>query len=196
LNGTADYKNRVSEEFDNYLLESMENHIIQDMEIPQDSLLNYYNDGPQRFAIPAKVYLREIVLSDKQDINLITARLKQGTAFADLARQYSVRRRSGIDGGALGYLTPDDLGPWSGQIFALQPNEWCGPFQSDSMYIFLQCVEKKPAQPRTFEAARADFGKTIRNLWRERERNRILAGIRTRTKVVTYSEKLKNIRIN
>jgi parvulin-like peptidyl-prolyl isomerase len=196
LDKTADYKKRVSEEFNNYLLESMENHVLQDMEIPQDSLLSYYNDDPQRFAVPAKVHLREIVLNSDPEARLIAAKLKNGDDFAELARKYSVRRRSGIDGGDLGYLTPEDLGSLAGQIFSLHDNEWSGPFRSDSMYVFIQCVDKIPAQPRAFESAREDVKETLRNLWRESERERVLAGIRSRVKVISYSEKLKNFRIN
>jgi parvulin-like peptidyl-prolyl isomerase len=196
LDATSDYKQRVTKEFNNYLLESMENHILQDMEIPQDSLLSYYNDDPQRLALPAKVHLREIVLNDKGNVDLITGKLNQGASFADLARKYSVRRRSGIDGGDLGYLTPEDLGSWAGQIFSLQPNDWRGPFRSDSMYVFLQCVDKIPSQPRTFESAREDIKETIRNIWWGRERDRVLSRIRSRVKVISYSDKLKNFRIN
>jgi parvulin-like peptidyl-prolyl isomerase len=196
LDKTADYQKRVVGEFNNYLLDTMENHIIQDMDIPQDSLLTYYKEDSRRFAVPAKVYLREIVLNNKKDAGFIANKLKQGLNFADLAKRYSVRRRSGVDGGALGYLTTEDLGQWSGQVFALQPNEWGGPFQSDSTYFFLQCVEKKPAEPRSFESAKDDVRKTIQTLWQERERSRILAEIRSRVKVLAYSEKLENFRIN
>ncbi len=60
LNRRPEYKKKVEEKFDIYLLERIESSLRGEMQIPEDSLRAYYHRHAERFAAPDEVNLREI----------------------------------------------------------------------------------------------------------------------------------------
>ncbi len=196
LHQTSQYENQVAEDFDTYLLERIQTDIHQEIEIPEDSLLSYYNQNPQRFANPPKVNLREIVLENADDTVLIAAKLKEGADFSKLARRYSVRRWSAENGGELGYLTSRDLGKWASLAFSMNAGSWMGPIKMDGHYVFLECIDKISTKIRSFEEVRDDVEETVRMMWWEREKGKKLNEIRNDVYVKSFPEKLRKIRLN
>ncbi len=197
LHKTADYQQQVAELMDVYLLKRMENQLKQQMVIPVDSLRAYFEHDPRRFSLPPEINLREIVLETEQDAQLVQNRLESGDAFPELAKKYSIRRWSGINGGELGYLTPQDIGrKWSNLVFSLEKDEWTGPVKMDSFYVFLKCIGKKPAQLRSFEEAKEDVEAALKTMWWADQRQQKLSEFREHFRVMSFPEKLRNIRRN
>jgi len=66
----------------------------------------------------------------------------------------------------------------------------------DSMYVFLECIDKKAPRPRTFAEARAEVEETVRYLnWFDYRRSRI-AQFRKDLNVKVFSERLTTVRLN
>jgi parvulin-like peptidyl-prolyl isomerase len=196
LDKTQDYRDKVNYDFDTYLLERIQKDIFEDITIPEDSLLSYYDQDPKRFADPPRVNLREIVLDNADDTVFIKSQLNKGSSFPELAKRFSVRRWSAENNGELGYLTPSDLGQWSSLAFSIDVGKWIGPIRMDSYHVFLQCVDKSPSQLRTFEEARNDVTEALRTMWWEREKSKKLMEIQKRVSVQSFPEKLLSIRPN
>ncbi len=196
LEQRTEYHAKVAEKFDAYLLTRMEDAIAAEMKVPEDSLRHYFNQDPQRFAAPPQVHLREIVLRDSTLAMKLAQRLKGGAAFADLAEQYSVRRRTAMQGGDLGWLTPQDLGKWSGLAFTLRPGERRGPVQMDSMFVLLECLGQKPSQPRSFEEARDEVETTVRQMQLQNTRRDFINRVRQNVSVTTYAERLQTVQLH
>ncbi len=195
LHKKTDYRQKVAESWDGYLLRRMEDTLRNEMMVPEDSLRSYFSREAQRFAAPAQINLREIVLREKKDADLVARKLKQGAPFAELARNHSVRRWSSERGGELGWLTPEEIGPWSPQIFALEIGERTGPLQMDSMYVFLECIDKKPPRPRAFEEARPEVEEAVRYiLWGDFRRAKI-EEFREATELKVWADKLLDLNL-
>ncbi|MFQ5772569.1 MAG: peptidylprolyl isomerase, partial [bacterium] len=138
----------------------------------------------------------EIVLRQKERADMVTGKLKQGASFAELARQYSVRRWSAERGGELGFLKPQDLGKWSQTAFSLQIGERIGPIQMDSMYVVLECIDKKPVQLRSFEEARSDVNETVRYLaWPDYRQSKIKKFRHSVNYLKIFPERLKTVKL-
>lgn len=196
LDKTSDYQQRVAEDFETALLERIEDVLFNSFEIPEDSLRHYYEEDPTRFAEPPKVQLQELALVDSNRAQFIASQLKQGISFADLVKKYSVNRRSAENGGDIGYLTPNDLGKWSKQVFSLKVGEWIGPLAMNSSFVFLQCTDKLPAKARSFEAAKPEVEQTLRPLLWERTRQQQVESLRATAAVKSYPDKLMEIHVN
>ena len=95
-----------------------------------------------------------------------------------------------------GFLTPQDLGQWSDLAFALKPGERRGPVQMDSMFVLLECLAQKPAQPRSFEQARFEVEEAVRQMKRDETRRAFINQIRQSVPVATYAERLHEVRLN
>ena len=196
LDKTDEYAKNVRFEFDTYLLQKMEEEIFASIEVPKDTLLAYYKENTDRFMDPARIRIREIVLKDDREAEIIGKKLRQGENFSELARQYSIRKWSAEKGGEVGYVTPNDLGRWSQTVFALEENQWTGPLKVGEERIFVQCVDKKPARLKPFDLVADDVEQAVKTMWWERERNKKIKEIETRVPVVAYWEKLNDIRLN
>ncbi len=190
------YKEKVTENFDIYLLGRMEENLRREMQIPEDSLRSYYHKKPERFAAPAEVNLREIVLADKAQAEQVAAKLKRGATFAELAKKYSLRRWSAERGGELGFLRPEAFGQWANFIFAMKMGERVGPVQMDSMYVLLECIGKRPPRVRTLEEAHAEVEQTLRMMYWDSVRAAKIAEFRKTTRVAMFPERLQKIRLN
>lgn len=196
LDKTPDYKNRVAEDFDTALLERVEDVLFKEFEIPEDTLRHYYEQDPTLFTEPPKVQLQEIALVDKDKVKFITSQLEQGGSFAELAKQYSENRRSAENGGDLGYLTPNEMGKWAKQVLSMKVGEWIGPFEINSSYTFLKCVDKILPKVRSFDEAKPEVEQTVRSLLWDRVRQQKIEAARAAVMVKSYPEKLMEIQVN
>lgn len=196
LHKTPEYKAEVSENFDNYLLDRIEKTLYGEFDIPEDSLSAYYNEDPQRFASPPQTRLREIVLSSEKDASRISARLEKGDSFPELAKKYSVRQWSAEKGGDLGYLTPVDLGKWSGMAFSIDTGKWSGPVEIDSFYVFLECIDKIPARLHSYEEARVEVENAVRAMRWSDVRSEKISEIKKNIDVKSFPEKLRTVKLN
>lgn len=195
LHKKTDYHQKVAESWDNYLLTRMEETLKNELTVPEDSLRSYFSRESQRFAAPARINLREIVLRKQKDADLVARKLKQGAPFAQLARNHSVRHWSAERGGELGWLTPEEIGRWSPQVFALEIGERIGPLLMDSMYVFLECIDKRPPRPRSFEEARPEVEEAMRYImWPDFRRAKI-EEFRQATDLTVWADKLLDINL-
>ncbi len=196
LDKQPQFKEKVAENFDIFLLERMEKNLRREMQIPTDSLRSYYKKEPQRFTAPGEVNLREIVLRDPAQAEQVAVKLKRGVAFSELAKKFSIRHWSAERGGELGYLKPEDFGQWADKVFSMKMGERVGPVQMDSMYVFLECIGKRPERFRSFDEARSDVEQALRTMGWDAFRRQKIDEIRKTTRVAVFPERLITIRLN
>jgi len=190
INNSEDFKKNVAKSFDQYLLDRIEKTILADMPVPEDSLKYNYNANPSSFAVPPRIGLQEIVMTDGRKTKEVERQLRQGIPFEELARQYSINRRTAVNGGDMGYLTPQDLGKWAKMIFDIQVHSWIGPVKMDSLHVFLRCTDKIPAANRSFEEARLEIKERLISIWSDRYREQKLTEIRSMHKINSFPEKI------
>jgi parvulin-like peptidyl-prolyl isomerase len=191
-----EYLEKANEKWDDYLYDRIEANLKAEMVIPEDSLRSYYHEEPERFANPPAINLREIVLQDKATADVVAKKLANGESFAELAKTYSVRKWSAAKGGELGFLEPVDFGKWAQTVFSLKIGQQTGPVRMDSMFVFLQCLDKKPARLRSFAEARPEVEETVRYLaWEDYRRAKITAIRQSVANVKVFPERLKTIRL-
>jgi predicted CXXCH cytochrome family protein len=105
---------------------------------------------------PKHLYIRKIVLDDREKASAIRQQLLSGGSFFELARVNSIERGT-INGGYLGDLEASQLDPaWSAAALKLQPGEISDVVEAGGKYIVLQRM------PRNFrEDAEAVFNKAM-----------------------------------
>lgn len=89
--------------------------------------------------VPHRLYLRMIVLDDRQKTLTILQRLRTGGSFFDLARADSLDRETAPNGGYLGDLERSALDPaWSASALKLQPGEISDAVEAGGKFFILQ----------------------------------------------------------
>jgi predicted CXXCH cytochrome family protein len=88
---------------------------------------------------PKHLYLRMMVLDDREKATSIRQQLLSGGSFFELARANSIDRDTAINGGFLGDLEASKLDPaWSAPALKLQPGELSDVIEANGRYFLLQ----------------------------------------------------------
>lgn len=90
---------------ENRLIEKAAFEALQ-KEVPpptEDSIKKYYETNKQKYKSLDKIYLQQIVLSEKSDADKIALSLKNGKSFESLAKQFSIAPEA-KSGGVVGWV--------------------------------------------------------------------------------------------
>ena len=121
--------------------------------IPQDDILKYYNERKNEFSIPEQFkvqyvmldFTKEFDISAKEKAVMLIKKLSTGTAFEDLAKEYSEDPGSKSNGGDLGFFKKGMMVPeFEKAAFSLNPGEYTmEPVKTDFGYHIIKVEEKK-----------------------------------------------------
>lgn len=125
--------------------------------LDQKTQAGAHNPAWRTTVTPRHLFLRMIVLDDREKASQVRQQLLSGGSFFELARANSVEPATGSKGGYLGDLERSQLDPaWSAAALKLQPGDISGVVESNGKYVVLQRM------PRNFrEDAEAVFNKAM-----------------------------------
>jgi parvulin-like peptidyl-prolyl isomerase len=195
LHRRPEYKQNVAERWEEYLLKRVEAALDSSMVIPADSLAAFYSKYSGNFREPERLRLAMVVLEDSQTVATVARLLAGGARFEEVARRYSVDRRSASRDGEAGLFTRAELGPYADRLFALRAGSWMGPVQIGSRWFFFQSLERLPGRQLSFEEARAQVYGTLKPFWRQRMRKELLERLRSQVTIVRHDEKLRSVQV-
>ncbi|MCB9057779.1 MAG: peptidylprolyl isomerase [Calditrichae bacterium] len=196
LTTTSEFNEAFKKEFDLFLIKRIKDKIRSEMSFTDAEMKSFYNDNEYLFRESSKVNVSEIIVDNENIAIDIYKKLNDGRKFDDLAKKYSINKYTAVQGGEVGYVTAEDLGPFSSEIFSLNKNEWKGPFKKGSYYFFLKSNGKIDGNLVDFEKAKpAIKEKLVADNYTSAINNE-LKKIRKNIKVTAYPEKLRNIRYN
>jgi len=176
--------------------ELKENIIIQVMrqqmrrtqsEISPERIEQFYKKNESQFLRDERFELQQITLSKTSDneipqetVDLIYEKLRDGTTFTEVAREFSQDGLAGR-GGNLGWLTREDLRPELAETaFALNTGEYSEPIAfQDSIFIFY-IRNKQDAGIRPLEEVRDSIEEILLNEFSREAQQRWLDRLRQR----------------
>jgi peptidyl-prolyl cis-trans isomerase C len=106
-----------------------------------------------------EVHAKHILVDTEAEAKKIIADLKGGADFAALAKQYSKDPSGAQQGGDLGFFKKGEMVPeFATAAFALQPGQVSQtPVHSQFGWHVIQLVERRKAEPPSFEAAKDEL---------------------------------------
>lgn len=146
---------------DDALFDQARQRLVDEMTLTDADLQAFYEQEKGAYLQPARVHVREIAVASKPEAERLKAQLTT-TAFADLARQHSLRAGADETGGDLGYLTRHQLGVFGDAAFAAQPGTVLGPLEAGGRYMLLQVGDQQPPYQPTFEELRPRLEAALR----------------------------------
>lgn len=162
------FRKQVREQYIESAMRSQ--NIAREIIISPYKVENFYNTHPDDYKLEDQVKLRMIVLNkssatETNTVQLaleISAKLKDGATFADLASVYSQGSQQ-HEGGEWGWVEYSVLRKELGDVaVALPPGHVSAPIDTpDAVYLML-VEEKKPAHAKPLTEVRADVEKTLR----------------------------------
>lgn len=147
------------------------------LEVSDEEMQKYYDENIEMMSLPPKARIRYIRIglgqtedeqkaaqarADEAYKKLVPGLFQQGTAFSEVAQEYSEDPDTAAKGGEFpdwigeseDILAEAQLHPFHEAVLALQPDEISPPFQfGDSLYI-VQVIERTEAEQLPFEQAK------------------------------------------
>ena len=175
------------------------------LEITDDMLRLEYERGKERlYTVPEQARVAEIVIRFDKDngaarertgqrIAEAQAKVKAGTPFADVAKEYS-EGKSKDRGGDLGMVSKGELLPaLDGAVFADPPNEYPAPILLPaSMYLF-HVTDRKAAGFKPFSEVKEDIRKKMNDELYDKRFAEYVARLRKEAFVKIYDGELSKL---
>jgi len=116
---------------------------------------------------PTHMYLRAIVLDDKEKAESIRKQILAGGSFFDLAKANSIDEGTKVIGGYLGDLQASQIDPrWAAMVLKLAPGEICDVLQTNNKYFLIQ---RMPRNFREEAEAKVNEAEKLRKEGKQQE---------------------------
>ena len=145
------------------------------IEIPEDELLNRYEDSLKTYTNPEVRQASHILLALAQDaseeeseavrerVANLRQKIEQGADFASLAREFSQDPGSAADGGSLGEIEPGMMvQPFEAALFAMQTGEISDPVKTSFGWHLIKLDQVSVGGIRPFSEVRVELEDEVR----------------------------------
>jgi len=146
------------------LLRALRQRAVSDpLALTDEEIEQFYRENPRLFAVPAELWIQEILLEDAEQAAQVRQRLDAGEDIAGLV-QLSQRPGAAQTGGKLhlhSYEAPiyGELVP---RALEAEPGQWVGPVATGEGYSVFRLLEKSGGQAQPFAAVRDRVKATLR----------------------------------
>ncbi len=178
----AELKARLKEQL---VVEKLFNdEVFPHVQVTEDESQRYYQEHPEEFEQPERVRALQVVVKTKEEAQKIRDELRRRPqGFGDVARRASIAPE-GKNGGDLGYFGKGSGMPEVFEVcFKLGLNTISDVTPSPYGFHVFKVVDRKPAQKRPFEQARAEITRRLLRERRARAQEEYLAALRSRAKI-------------
>ncbi len=153
LDKSPEFKQKL-EEFKKLTLISdlLEKEIMSKSSVSEQDMKDYYEKNKADFVATSQIKASHILVKTKEDAQKILERLNNGEKFEALAKEASIDRVSGKNGGELGYFSRGEMVPEFEKAAAmLNVGEVSKPVKTQFGYHIIKVTDKKTGPVVEFE---------------------------------------------
>jgi len=153
LDKSPEFKQKL-EEFKKLTLISdlLEKEIMSKSGVSEQDMKDYYEKNKADFVATSQIKASHILVKTKEDAQKILERLNNGEKFEALAKEASIDRVSGKNGGELGYFSRGEMVPEFEKAAAmLKVGEVSKPVKTQFGYHIIKVTDKKTGPVVEFE---------------------------------------------
>jgi len=161
--------------------------------VTEEDIERFYRENEERFKVPPKVVIREILVRTRSEADGLLRRIRDGEDMASLARKYSIREDTKERGGRTRPLTEDD--PQFGRIarmaFKARVGQLVGPVEVPGGFSVFKVLRKEPGRTRSLSEVRGRIWPFVRARKQEEVLAKFLDSLRTAYRVKVHEDALK-----
>jgi len=160
----------------------LEKHIENDINPSDKDMHDFYEANKEnRYFLPERVKIQEIMVHDKDLAYKLAKRAKKGESFSKLARKYTERSRYKKKNGVIGYFPKGAWGVIGDQAFHMKVGQISDPITLGKRYSIIKLLDKKGKEIKPFkeviDKVKRDVIKDIKNKrrqeWLDNKRNEL-----------------------
>ena len=172
-----------------YLSEKIGSRLIPS----EQQLKDYYQKNRSRFASPAKVEARHILLRTQPEAEEILQKLKQGEDFIQLAKDYSIDLPLAHEGGQMArYPIPkgEAVEQLDQALFMLAEGEISDIIETDFGFHIIRVDKIFPASFKSFEAAKNEIKKYLTQVLHNQAYEEMTSQLEKDADIIIYEDKI------
>lgn len=123
-------------------------------DVPISIVRDRYDRLGASYVHPAKLNVREILVSNRSRAEWTLLQLRRGESFTGLAKEHSLRTWSAERGGEVGYRAVGEYGTIGAELAAAEVGEHVGPLPIGPYYGVFQVIGKREPRRKAFEEAK------------------------------------------
>tara|TARA_A100000171_G_C2134009_1_gene148725 strand:+ start:1510 stop:2370 length:861 start_codon:yes stop_codon:yes gene_type:complete len=134
---------------------------------------------------------RHILVKDEKFAKSLIKKIKDGADFLKVARENSIDKQSGKEGGDLGYFTKETMVPaFAEAAEKLKPGEMSkAPVKSDFGYHIIRVEDRRKQSPKSFEEMKQSLAAKLQNDAAEK----VVKKLESDAKIELFDEKGKPV---
>jgi len=157
------YRQMIRNKKEEILTATVRQREIQDkVKITEQMKKDYYKKHPEKYMLPAKANVQEILVSDLDLANRIARMAKRGVSFDRLAERYNTRVTTKKKKGHLGWLTAKSYGPIGRNALEMKAGEIRGPIKVGKKYSIIKVLEHADARVRSYKEVMGNVESDLR----------------------------------
>ncbi|MGD2134028.1 MAG: peptidylprolyl isomerase [Maricaulaceae bacterium] len=154
LDDTDESRRRVAAAREQILGNILVENVV-DTAVTEDAVRRMYEEQVDIRQLGDEVRARHILLDTLDQANDIVERLNNGESFAQLALDYSRDQTTRLEGGDLGYFTPEMVASAFARVaFSTEVGEISEPFRSEYGWHVLKVEDRRAEEAESFEEMR------------------------------------------
>jgi len=157
IESTSEFKSRMKRFRELAMAEIMRDSVPQPPPPDEDQLLDYYDSNLKLFTAPAKMWLYEILVSDREQAVAILKEAKGLNKFKELAAELTERGNKRMEQGDLGWVERR----WFRDIFDVAENlaigEFGGPVATLSKWSVFYIVDKRSEDLKNYDLVKVQI---------------------------------------
>lgn len=187
----------VEQSWKNRLQSEVRDQILVDLEIPNDSLIAFFNREPSLFNSPLKLDLLRLRVRSETQANEALAFLKRGGDFKQALKKYSLSTEDLMVEGKMGWVDVQNLGTLATHFRQLQAGEYTEvlQYQSGEWHIY-KCIAREESKPQSFTEAKDQVEGALLSIWHKKAVAKVISQTREKHHVQIDSEILSNINLS
>jgi len=165
------------------LLETLLNEEIGEKVTVDDQEVEvYYKSHPEEFS-NERIRAKHILVETEEEAKKVLARLKR-ERFEDVAKEVSLDKASGANGGDLNYFSRGQMVPeFEKAAFALKVGEVSGIVKTQFGYHIIKLVDRKTSDPLRFEQVKDRLRQKLLNEKQRKRFDELLASLKEGAKI-------------
>lgn len=187
------------------IISELQKKILADVKPPTDQeVLEYYEKNRKEFVVPASYQVRHILMmtegkeGDKAKIDLeaktkalaVLEQLKQGSDFAELAKQQSEDPGTASQGGLYTFSPGEAVPEFEAAVKSLQPGEITRePVKTEYGYHIIKMEKLTPEKQKSFAEVRDELTARLTDRAKQEKLNNYLEEARKKAEIVNNLDK-------
>lgn len=172
----------------------MEKAVAPQISVKDADVKSYFDKNHTLLDKPEQVRARHILVADEKTANEIEAKLKSGTKFEDLAKQFSTDPSTKDKGGELGFFGRGQMvAPFQDAAFSLPVGAISQPVKSPFGWHVIQVEEKKAAVKASLASATGQIKDTLTQQQQAQQMPIFLQQLRGKAKIDVKDDRYKDL---